>query len=115
MEADRAFQLQVLRDRMARIEGRDGRARGVLPFGDPRVDDCLPGGGLPLGRWHELVGEGMDVETGVSAAARVARTMSPTKGKSRDCRPSPYTGSGSPVTAARQKRWNAMSGRWRGP
>ena len=69
MTPDRALQLQVLRDRVARIEGREGRGHGVLPFGDPRVDGCFPGGGLPLGRWHELTGEGMDAETGVSAAA----------------------------------------------
>ena len=35
-----------------------GRANdAVLPFGDARIDGCLPGGGLPLGRWHEALGE----------------------------------------------------------
>src|SRR5687768_7410101 len=69
MTVERAMQLQVLRSQMARLEGRSGAGAGVLPFGDPRVDGRLPGGGLPLGRWHELAGEGMDLETGVSAAA----------------------------------------------
>jgi protein ImuA len=45
------------------------------------VDACFPAGGLPLGRWHELAGEGMEAETAASAAAfgaalaaRLART-----------------------------------------
>jgi protein ImuA len=76
MALDRARQLQTLRAQVARIEGREGRAAGVLPFGDPRVDGCLPGGGLPLGRWHELGGEGMDAETGVFAAAFGVRLTS---------------------------------------
>ena len=76
MTAARARQLQALRDRVARIEGREAAAAGVLPFGDPRVDGCLPAGGLPLGRWHELAGEGMDHETGVAAAAFGARVCS---------------------------------------
>ena len=67
------MQLQVLRSQVARIEGRSGPGAGVLPFGDGRVDRCLPGGGLPLGRWHELGGEGLERETGVSAAAFGAR------------------------------------------
>ena len=69
MALERAGQLQALRSQLARIEGRSGPGAGVLPFGDPRVDGCLPGGGLPLGRWHELGGEGMELETAVSAAA----------------------------------------------
>jgi protein ImuA len=76
MTAARAHALQALRDRVARIERRETAAAGVLPFGDPRVDGCFPAGGLPLGRWHELAGEGMDLETGVSAAAFGARVCS---------------------------------------
>lgn len=64
--------LRALRERLAAIEG--GRRAGrVLPFGDRRVDACLPGGGLPLGRWHEIVGEGMELETAAAPAAWSAR------------------------------------------
>jgi len=49
----------------------------VLPFGDDRIDGLLPGGGLPLARWHEAGGEGLDVETAVSAAAFVAAVITP--------------------------------------
>jgi protein ImuA len=73
MPPARARQLEALRARVARIEGRSAAAAGVLPFGDPRVDGCFSSGGLGLGRWHELAGEGMDLETGVAAAAFGAR------------------------------------------
>jgi protein ImuA len=49
----------------------------VSPFGDQRIDALLPGGGLPLGRWHEVAGEGLDVETAVTAAAFVAAVATP--------------------------------------
>jgi protein ImuA len=49
----------------------------VLPFGDERVDGLLPGGGLALARWHEVGGEGLDVETAVTAAAFVAALTMP--------------------------------------
>jgi protein ImuA len=48
-----------------------------LPFGDDRVDGLLPGGGLPLGRWHEAVGEGLDMETAAAAGAFVAAVITP--------------------------------------
>ena len=70
MTPARASQLRALRARVASAEG--GRRHGVLPFGDGRVDSCFPGGGLPLGRWHELAGEGMEVETAACAAAFTA-------------------------------------------
>jgi protein ImuA len=81
MASARAQQLEALRARVARIEGRSGSCARVLPFGDARVDGCLPSGGLPLGRWHELAGEGMDLETGVSAAAFGARVCSRLAGR----------------------------------
>ena len=68
MTPARALQLRALRARLALAEG-SGRRRGVLPFGDGRVDSCFPAGGLPLGRWHELAGEGAEVETGACTAA----------------------------------------------
>ena len=64
--------LRALRERVAAIGGGE-RTKRVLPFGDARVDACLPGGGLPLGRWHEITGEGMEVETAAAPAAWSAR------------------------------------------
>ena len=67
--------LRALRERVAAIEG-GGKTGRVLPFGDGRVDGRLPGGGLALGRWHELVGEGMEQETAAAPAAWSARVGS---------------------------------------
>lgn len=64
--------LRALRERLAAIEG-GGRKGRVLPFGDARVDGRLPGGGLPLGRWHEITGEGLEQETAAAPAAWSAR------------------------------------------
>jgi protein ImuA len=74
----RAGVLDALRARVAAIEtsSRPGR---VLPLGDPRLDLNLPGGGLPLGRWHELVGEGLEAEDPAAVtgfAARLAAALS---------------------------------------
>jgi protein ImuA len=44
----------------------------VLAFGDPAVDTCLPGGGLPLGQLHEVGATGLEAENGTLAAAFVA-------------------------------------------
>ena len=73
----RARQLDAMRAKIAAIEG-GGRANSEsLPFGDPRIDDRLPGGGLPLGRWHEVVGTGMEIETAAAAAAFTALLATP--------------------------------------
>jgi protein ImuA len=71
----RQARLTAVRKRLATLEGVVGR--DVSPFGDPRVDSCLPGGGLALGRWHEAVGEGMEIETAAAAAAFVAALATP--------------------------------------
>lgn len=69
--------LAALRAEIAALE-RGGRAAcGVLPFGDPAVDAHLPGGGLPLGRWHEIVGEALEAETGAAPAAFAALVAAP--------------------------------------
>ena len=60
----------AVRARIAALER--GVPAGVAPFGDPRIDACLPGGGLPLGRWHEMTGEGLEIETAAVTAAFVA-------------------------------------------
>jgi len=46
----------------------------LLPFGDPRVDDCL-GGGLPVGQLHEIGTAGLEAETAALPAAFVAALL----------------------------------------
>src|SRR4051812_35289176 len=69
--------LTALRAEIAALEtgGRTGAA--VLPFGAPEVDALLPGGGLPLGRWHEIVGGGLEAETSAAPAAFAALMAAP--------------------------------------
>ena len=71
--------LAALRDRLrpARSPG------GSLPFDDPRVDGCLPVGGLPLGQLHEIGAAGLDAETGVLPAAFIAALLA----RIAPCRP----------------------------
>lgn len=68
--------LRALRERVAAIKG-GGKTRRVLPLGDARVDGRLPGGGLPLGRWHELGGKGLEQETATAPAAWGALLSAP--------------------------------------
>ena len=68
---------RALRAKIAAIETSGRSDAGVLPFGDARIDGCLPGGGLPLGRWHEIVGEGLEVETAAAPAAFTALLAAP--------------------------------------
>ena len=69
----RAGVLSALRGRVAAIETSEHRSAGVLPFGDARVDLRLSGGGLQLGRWHELKGDGLEAETAAATAGFAAR------------------------------------------
>jgi len=63
--------LAALRDKL-----RPGPLSGVrLPFGDPSIDACLPGGGLPLGHLHEIGAAALDAETGTLPAAFVANLL----------------------------------------
>ena len=66
-----------LRAKIAAIEAHARADCGVLPFGDARIDERLPGGGLPLGRWHEIGGVGMEVETAAAPAAFTALMVAP--------------------------------------
>ena len=69
--------LAALRAEIAALE-TGGRADSAsLPFGDRAVDGRLPGGGLPLGRWHEIVGDGLEGETGAAPAAFTALMAAP--------------------------------------
>jgi protein ImuA len=69
--------LETLRAQLAVLEAGRRTSDGVLPFGDPRIDLVLPGGGLRLGCWHEAAGEGLELETAVAAAAFVAALAAP--------------------------------------
>jgi len=63
--------LAALRDRLRKPAGD----WGTLPFGDARVDACLPAGGLPLGQLHEIGAAGLEAETGVLTAGFVATLL----------------------------------------
>jgi len=74
------FRTERLAALKAKIFALEAGARGdseSLPFGDPRFDLHLPGGGLPLGRWHEVLGEGMEAETAAAPAAFAALLAAP--------------------------------------
>jgi len=77
MPASRQTALARLRAQIRALETGSGPTAKVLPFGDARLDGCLPGGGLPLGRWHEIVGEGLQLETAAAPAAFAARLAAP--------------------------------------
>jgi len=73
----RAGRLAAARAQIAAIEAGGRADLGVLPFGEAAVDGCLPGGGLPLGRWHEVGGMGMETETAAAPAAFTALVAAP--------------------------------------
>jgi protein ImuA len=72
MPLARATRLRALRARLSTYEPafRAGRS---LRFGDARVDGCFPAGGLPLGCWHELTGEGVEAEAAAVTAGFATR------------------------------------------
>lgn len=72
-----ASRLQSLRRQIAGLENASRPAHGVLPFGDARIDDRLPGGGLARGAWHVLTSEGLELETGAAAGAFAALLARP--------------------------------------
>lgn len=70
MTGFRSGRLAAVRAKIAAIEAGGRSDSESLPLGDPRVDHCFPGGrGLPLRRWHELGGEGLEGETAAAPAA----------------------------------------------
>ena len=81
MSGARTARLSGLRAQIAALEAGARTLNPVLPFGDPRVDGCLAGGGLALGRWHELGGEGVEAETAASLAAFTAALARPLAAK----------------------------------
>ena len=72
-----ARRLAAVRERIANFEGSRWRSSAVLPFGTPKIDENLPGGGLPLGHWHEIGGDGLEVETAAAPAAFAALLAAP--------------------------------------
>ena len=73
----REGRLRAARAKIDAIEA-GGRANSEsLPFGEAEIDGRLPGGGLPLGRWHEIGGSGMEVETAAAPAAFTALLAAP--------------------------------------
>jgi protein ImuA len=68
---------RAIRAKIAALESATRSHAGVLPFGHPSLDDRLPGGGLPLGRWHEIVGVGLETETSSAPAAFAALMARP--------------------------------------
>ncbi len=68
---------RAIRAKIAALESGTRAQAGVLPFGDASLDDRLPGGGLPLGRWHEIVGVGLEAETSAAPAAFAALMARP--------------------------------------
>lgn len=73
----RAMRIAALAAKIAAIESGGRADAGVLAFGDGRLDDRLAGGGLPLGRWHEVTGAGLEAETSAAPGAFAALMAAP--------------------------------------
>jgi len=71
-----AGRLAAVRAKVAALEAGERAQVARLPFGAERVDVAL-GGGLPLGRWHEVGGQGLETETGAAPAAFTALMAAP--------------------------------------
>jgi protein ImuA len=78
MAGFRGGRLDALRAKIAALDlGGRGDSES-LSLGDSRLDGCFPrGAGLPLGQWHELVGEGLEIETCAAAASFAALLAKP--------------------------------------
>ena len=68
---------RAIRAKIAAMESAERAHAGVLAFGNGAMDDRLPGGGLPLGRWHEIAGAGLEAEVSAAPAAFAALTAAP--------------------------------------
>jgi protein ImuA len=73
--------IDLLREKIRRLEAGERRLAGVLPFGLAEMDSRLPGGGLALGALHEVAGAGNGVLDGAAAALFTAGIMARTKGQ----------------------------------
>jgi protein ImuA len=83
---DHAARLHSIRLQLQHFQPR--ARHGVLPFGDPRIDDCLTEGGLALGGLHEIEGAGLEAELGAVAAGFLACLLA-RMGEARPAGPSP--------------------------
>ena len=77
----RPIALHALKTQITRIEGREARERGVLPFGIGALDARLPGGGLALGALHEVAGGGNGAIDGATASLFTAGVAARTRGQ----------------------------------
>ena len=77
MSGSRAIQWRALKAKIAGLEAGPAANAPVRPFGDADLDGVFPAGGLPLGRWHEIVGDGLEIETAAVAAAFTAALVQP--------------------------------------
>jgi protein ImuA len=77
--------IEILREKIRRIEAGARRASAVLPFGLPEMDARLPGGGLALGALHEVAGGGNGAIDGAAAALFAAGIVARTKGPALWC------------------------------
>ena len=75
MSSLKAKHLARLREQMRRLEKPSAAGRPVLGFGDPAVDDELPGGGLAGGCLHEIVAAPDDAAAYGFAAWLLGRLM----------------------------------------
>lgn len=72
-----AARLAAVRAQVAVLEAGGARVQAVLPFGDARLDGVFPAGGLPLGCWHDVAGDGLEIETAAAPGAFVANLARP--------------------------------------
>lgn len=77
MSGFREGRLAALKAKIAALEAGGRADSESLSLGDPRLDGCFAGGGLPLGQWHEFGGEGMETETCAAPAAFAALMAAP--------------------------------------
>ena len=73
--------IDLLREKIRRLEAADRRVAGVLPFGLAEMDARLPGGGLALGALHEVAGAGNGALDGAAAALFTAGIMARMRGQ----------------------------------
>jgi protein ImuA len=73
--------IDLLREKIRRLEAAARPSAGVLPFGLAAMDARLPGGGLAFGALHEVTGVGNGALDGAAAAAFAAGIMARTQGQ----------------------------------
>lgn len=77
MAVPREARLAALKGQIAALQAGTRTPSPILSFGDPAIDGCFPGGGLPSGCWHEVMGAGLEDETSAAPAAFVALLTRP--------------------------------------